>query len=98
MIGSLPECLKRQQSNVERLSLGRPDSARSWAEDRHNEKDRACHECQARHAKVHVSSHVLIGERGHTRANKRRLFLLRRRKRCQSEHCIDLIIALIAIM
>ena len=68
----------------ERLSLGRPDGARSWAEDRH-EKDRACHECQARQAKVHVSSHVLIGERGHTRANKRRLFLLRRRKRCQSE-------------
>ena len=69
----------------ERLSLGRPDGARSWAEDRHNEKDRACHECQARHAKVHVSPHVLMGERGRTRANKRRLFLLRRRKRCQSE-------------
>ena len=32
-------------------------------------KARACFECQTRHAKVHASSHVLIGERGRTRAN-----------------------------
>ena len=41
---------------------------------------RACFECQARHANVHASSDVLIGERGRARANPRGHLLLRRRE------------------
>ena len=47
---------------------------------RHDGKAEACHECQARHAKVHASSHVLICERGRVRAITRRHLLLRRRE------------------
>ena len=58
-----------------------PESARSgksrtFAAHRHDGKAEACHVCQARYA----SSHVLIGERGRTRANTHRHFLLRRRE------------------
>ena len=47
---------------------------------RHNGKAETCHVCQARHAKVHASSHVLIGERGRVPAITRRHLLLRRRE------------------
>ena len=61
-------------------------------------KARACHVCQARHAKVHASSRVLAGEGGRTRATTRRQFLLRRREpepaQTLARACIDVIIGL----
>ena len=70
-------------ADMERQGERAPEAARVarlQPRHRHDGKAEACHVCQARHANVHASSHVLIGERGRTRANTRRRLLLRRRE------------------
>ena len=71
--GRARERPKRQESNVlqPRHRLNGKAEACQWPGQRAPDgaKARACFECQTRHAKVHASSHVLIGERGRTRAN-----------------------------
>ena len=69
----IPEQTWRGRTRVARV-------ARLQPRHRHNGKAEACHVCHVRHAKVHASSHVLIGERGRTRANTHRHLLLRRRE------------------
>ena len=62
------------RADMERQGQRAPEAARVarlQPRHRHNGKAEACHVCQARHAKVHASSHVLIGERGRTRASTR---------------------------
>ena len=71
------------RADMERQGQRAPEAARVarlQPRHRHDGKAEACHECQARHAKVRASSHVLIGERGRIRANTHRHLLLRRRE------------------